>query len=100
MTIKLSVQLLTGSSRRRWFPIVLQKVGADIPHEPLGLFNRNYAAGLATAAPKWFWDPLHPGKIPKVSVLEAEFSCWGIRLTQVAATYGIHAYGEKLQFFT
>jgi hypothetical protein len=74
MTIKLSVQLLTGSSRRRWFPIVLQKVGADIPHEPLGLFNRNYAAGLATAAPKWFWDPLHPGKIPKVSVLEAEFS--------------------------
>jgi hypothetical protein len=74
LTIKLSVQLLTGSSLERWFPFVLQKVGADIPHQPLGLFNRNYAAGLATANQKWFWGPIRRGKIAKVSIVEAEFS--------------------------
>ena len=53
----------------RWFPIVWQKVGADTPHESMGLFNQNYAAGLATAKKKWFWEPLRPGKIPKVYAL-------------------------------
>ena len=32
---------------------------------------RDYAAGLAIAAQKWFLGPLRPDKIPKVSVLEA-----------------------------
>jgi hypothetical protein len=33
-----------------------------------------FAATLATAVPKWFLGPIGPGKIPKVSVLEAESS--------------------------
>ena len=74
LTIKHSVQLLNGSSQGGWSPTVLQKVWCRRPARTLGLFNRNYAAGLTTAAQKWFWGPLRPGKIPKVSVLEAEFS--------------------------
>jgi len=32
---------------------------------------------LATAVPKWFLLPLRPGKIPKVSVFEADsFQRW------------------------
>jgi hypothetical protein len=36
--------------------------------------NRDYAATLAIVVKNWFWGPLRPGKIPKVPVLEAEFS--------------------------
>lgn len=56
----------------RRFPTVLQKAGAA--HKLLGLFNRNYVAGLTTRAQKKIWEPLRPGIIPKIYVLEAEIS--------------------------
>jgi hypothetical protein len=38
------------------------------------ILNRDYAAGLATAVKKRFWDLLTQGKYPQVYVLEADSS--------------------------
>jgi hypothetical protein len=38
-----------------------------------GGISRDNTAALAASVKKWFFGPLGPGKIPKVSTLEAEF---------------------------
>jgi hypothetical protein len=34
--------------------------------------SRDYAEALTAGVQKWFLEPLDPGKIPKISVIEAD----------------------------